>query len=99
MFYGFTQSTDMRYKNTHIKKFNSEKALKKWLSVGSGGYTYSDPDAARNYHHTFKYGFEHVGRIDYKHQIFMDHGTPTYPSTKNDQIARYLRNYGRSIES
>lgn len=98
MYYGVSQSTDMRCKNTIIKKFTSEKALKKWLSYGSGGYTYKDPEQAQNYHHTFKHGYELYGRMDKKNPIFKDKGSPTYPRYETDNIAYYLEEYGTRIE-
>lgn len=97
MYYGVSQSTDMRCKNTIIKKFTSINALKKWLSYGSGNYTYGDPDAARNYHHTFKYGYELSGRMDKKNSIFKDKGSPTYPRYEADNVAIYLSTYGKEI--
>lgn len=97
MYYGVSQSTDMRCKNTIIKKFTSKKALQKWLSFGSGKYTYDDPELAQNYHHTFKYGYELTGRIDKNHQIFKDKGSPTYPRYESDNIAHYLATYGRQV--
>lgn len=97
MFYGISQSTDMRCKNTIVKKFTSERALKRWLGYGSGNYTYEDPEQARNYHHTFKYGYEFHGRVDKKDPIFKDFGSSTYPRTTNDNLASYIYQHGRKI--
>lgn len=53
MIYGIEESTDLRNPRTVIKKFSSENAARKWAARG-GGFTYDDPEAARNYHHTFR---------------------------------------------
>jgi len=98
MFYGVSQSTDQRCKNTIIKKFTTENALKKWLSNGSGEYTYKDPVSANNFHHTFKYGYELYGRIRKKDPIFQDHGSSFYPRTELDNIVYYLEKYGTRID-
>lgn len=99
MYYGVSQSTDMRCKNTIIKKFTSEIALKKWLSYGSGDFTYGDPEVVRNYHHTFKYGYKLNGRMDKKNPIFKDNGSPTYPRYESDNVASYLHEYGTRIDN
>jgi hypothetical protein len=92
MFYGVEQSTDMRCRNTVIKKFTSQKALENWMKT-SGGFTYADPESARNWHKTFRRGYEFKGRMDYNHPIFKDFGSPTYPNHRDDQIAYYLSQY------
>lgn len=98
MFYGVKQSTDMRNKQTEVKKFKTETALKKWLSYGGGNFTYDDPEEARNYHHSFKSGYELNGRINKKDRIFQQKGSRDYPKSNNDKIASYLYVYGRSVE-
>ena len=97
MFYGIEQSTDMRDKRTVVKKFTTKVALLKWLQ-GGGGFTYNDPEAARNYHHSFRSGYELSGRIDKKDKVFSYHGTPTYPCTSKDQLANYIHKYGQEVE-
>lgn len=97
MYYGIEQSTDMRDKRTVIKKFSSKASLIKWMK-NSGGFTYDDPESARNYHHTFREGYELKGRVDKKDKIFMDRGSPTYPRSDNDNLANYLYVYGVEIK-
>lgn len=99
MFYGVEQSTDLRDRRTNIVKFKSETALKKWLSLGQCKLTYSDPDAARNHHHTLKYGYELARRVDRKDPIFKYSGTSTYPCTQEDNLVNYLYKYGTEIEA
>lgn len=96
MLYGIEQSTDMRCPRTVVKKFTSRKALAYWL-MGGGGYTYADPDSARNWHHSFRSGFELSGRIDKSNKIFKDSGTPTYPRNATDNLATYIQTFGKSI--
>jgi hypothetical protein len=98
MFYGIEQSTDMRDKRTVIKKFNTKPALLKWLQH-CVGFTYDDPDAARNHHHSFRSGYELMGRIDKKDKVFTYHGTPTYPCTSKDQLVNYIQKYGQEVEA
>ncbi len=98
MYYGVEQSTDMREKRTVIKKFRTLSALAKWLgSHRNGRLTYEDPEGARNYHHTFRSGYELEGRVDKKHPIFRDRGTPTYPRNDADNLANYMFTYGKEI--
>lgn len=96
MYYGVEQSTDLRNKQTVIKKFSSNKGLLNWMQ-NSGNFTYPDPESARNYHHTYRYGYILLGRIDKKDPIFKDFGTRTYPNNYEDQIATYLYKYGKSM--
>jgi hypothetical protein len=97
MLYGVEKSTDLRNPDVKIKKFTSKKALKKWLE-NSGNYTYNDPEAARNYHRTFRYAYEFHGRMDKKHPIFKEVGTPTYPMSENLRIYYYLNEYGMELK-
>lgn len=97
MFYGIEQSTDMRCPRTVVKKFTSESSLKKWLT-NSGNFTYSDPDAARNHHRSFRYGYWLDGRINKKDEIFSYNGTTTYPRSEVDNLATYIRHYGLEIK-
>ena len=64
----------------------------------SGIYTYDNPEAERNWHHTFRYGYEYHGRIDKKDDIFKDSGTSTYPRSFNDNLSSYLYKYGHEIK-
>lgn len=98
MFYGVEQSTDLRDRRTQIVKFNNISALEKWMK-NSGRFTHENPEAARNHHHTFRYGYELKGRINFKDKIFADSGSRTYPRNKNDNLATYLFRNGREIET
>jgi len=98
MFYGIEYSTDLRCKQTVVKKFRTENALKKWIDGCRKRSTYADQESARNWHHTFREGWELRGRIDFKHKMFQDYGTSTYPQTKSDNIHSYLFKYGRRVE-
>lgn len=63
MFYGVEQSTDLNHRQTVIKKFSTESALRRWLSVGQGRYTFhgaadeSLPPMMQNWHRTFRKGY------------------------------------------
>ena len=96
MFYGIEQSTDMRCPRTVVKKFSSENVLRKWMQ-GGGNFTYSDPDAARNHHRSFRTGYELAGRIDRKNYIFGQHGTRDYPRTDTDNLAIYISTFGDEV--
>lgn len=98
MFYGIEQSTDMRCPRTVVKKFSSETALRKW-GRGGGNFTYEDPEGARNHHRTFRCGYEYTGRIDKKDKIFQSKGTPNYPRSDIDNLAIYIRQYGRELDA
>lgn len=97
MYYGVEQSTDMRDKRTVIKKFSSKASLIKWMK-NSGGFTYDDPESARNYHRTFREGYKLDGRVNKKDKIFMESGTPTYPRNDKDNLATYLYKYGSEVK-
>ncbi len=97
MFYGIAQSTDMRDPDTYIIKFTAKSALFKWMR-GGGDYTHSDPAAARNYHRTFRRGYELQGRIDKRDAIFGDRGSHTYPRNEKDNLAYYIKKYGRELD-
>ena len=96
MFYGIEQSTDMRCHRTVVKKFSSKKALIAWMQ-GGGGFTYADPDAARNHHRSFRTGYEFTGRIDRKNYIFGQRGTSCYPRNDADNLAIYLSSFGDEV--
>lgn len=93
MLYGIEQSTDLRCPRTVVKKFSTLSSLLRWME-GGGGFTYDDPDVARNYHHTFRYGYKLIGRVNWKDQIFSDRGTGFYPRNSSDNLASYIYKYG-----
>ena len=97
MYYGISQSTDLRSPNTEVKKFTSKKAALSWQAIGNGAYTYGDPRGARNYHHTFNRVYELCGRIDKKHPIFKDCGSRDYPRNNLDNLAYYIYKYGHEV--
>lgn len=97
MYYGVEQSTDQRNRNTVIRKFTTVEKAIAWKLKGSGDFTYNDPEAARNWHHTFRDVYELQGKIDKKDNVFKNYGTCTYPMDKNSQLALYLWQYGREI--
>lgn len=96
MYYGVEQSTDLRNQKTRVKKFRTRRAVLRWMET-SGGYTYRNPDLARNHHHTFRDGYELYGRIRQGDPIFSDTGTSTYPRCREDNLASYIRKYGERI--
>ncbi len=98
MFYGIEQSTDQRYPRTVVKKFASQSAMKRWMA-GGGGYTYSDPDGAKNHHRSFRYGYELIGRIDRKDRVFSSRGTRDYPKSDVDNLALYIIRNGTQIDA
>lgn len=98
MYYGVEQSTDFRDRQTIIKKFGNKNVLLNWMKI-SGNFTHDDPESVRNWHHTFRYGYQYFGRIDKKDPIFKDFGTHTYPNSYNDQVATYLYKYGEEVKN
>ncbi len=99
MFYGIEQSTDLRDPRTVVKKFSSESALRRWIGNGGGEFTYTDPDMARNWHHTFREGYELIGRVDRKSKIFSDVGTRDYQRCAADNLAAYIHKFGTPVKS
>ena len=98
MFYGIEQSTDQRCPRTVVKKFTSLPGLKRWMS-GGGGYTYADPDGAKNHHRSFRYGYELAGRIDRHDHVFLNVGTRDYPRNDADNMASYIIRNGTQIDA
>lgn len=96
MYYGIEQSTDMRNRKTVIRKFSTESKLKKWME-GGGGYTYGDPDSARNHHRSFREGYILNGRVDKKDPIFKDRGTRDYQRCHDDNLASYIMRNGVEV--
>ena len=86
----------MRAPRTVIKKFYTISALQKWVNAKSGDFTYGDPDSARNWHKTFRHGYEYIGRIDKNHSIFK-YQSRTYPRNEKDMIATYIQFYGKAV--
>ncbi|MFA4971314.1 MAG: hypothetical protein WC683_01790 [bacterium] len=97
MLYGVEKSTDLRNPQTVVKKFLSRKELLQWMDQRSGEYTHADPEAAQNWHHTFRSGYELRGRINRKDRIFDNHGSSTYPQGRADNEADYLVRYGTEV--
>lgn len=97
MLYGIEQSTDMRCPRTVVKKFTSKKQLLEWMKT-SGNFTYADPEKARNWHRTFRYGYELHGRVDRKDSCFNNIGTSTYPRNGQDNFADYICKHGNRIK-
>lgn len=98
MFYGVSQSTDLRSRGTVIKKFSSKASLLSWMGKGNGEFTHKNPEAEGNYHHTFKYGYELKGRVNKKHPCFSQGGSRDYKRTDEDNLAHYLYLNGTPIE-
>lgn len=90
MYFGVEQSTDSRCKNTIIVKFakNEKEKMKKWYnSEKNGRFTYTDPESAQNFHHTFRYIYEYDGYLIFsKTEIdkIRKSATSTYPIDIND---------------
>ena len=80
-------------------KFASESALRRWIGNGGGELTYSDQESARNWHHTFREGYEMKGRIDRKNRIFSDVGTRDYQRCAADNMAAYIHKFGTHVRS
>jgi len=102
MIYGIEQSTDLRYPGTRIRKFSSEKAALKWKSRG-GGYTHTDPDSVRNWHHTIRRvfrmppGWRPPSRAKLRKEA-KEKSTPSYPRNENDVLAAYIEGQGMEVE-
>ena len=98
MFYGIEQSTDQRRPRTVVKKSSSQSAMMRWMA-GGGGYTYSDPDGAKNHHRSFRCGYELAGRIDRKDSVFSISGTRDYLRNDADNLAAYISRFGARIDA
>lgn len=98
MLYVVTYSTDLRCKQTKIRKFTSKKRALEFAKSNSGDFTYDNPELEKNYHHTFSKVYDYPGRIDMKWiKKEMGYATSTYPCTENDAIHSYLYKYGLEI--
>ncbi|MBD5641851.1 MAG: hypothetical protein HDQ91_05485 [Desulfovibrio sp.] len=82
---------------TKVRKFSSLNAAMRFARIGSGNYTYKDPEAARNWHHTFNSVWELKGRINRRDPIFSDRGTSCYPRNDADNLAAYIQRNGEEI--
>lgn len=98
MYYGIERSTDLRDPQTVVKKFTTLNSLKRWVNAKRFVTTHTNPEVARNWHHTLRYGYELRGRIDKRDDFFMETGTSTYPLTTIDKLGNYIRYYGKEIE-
>ena len=104
MYYVISQSTDDRCPRTTVYKTSSIANAKKRYSLikkeldKRDGFTYFDPDSAKNWHHTLVYLYELKGRVNQKDPIFLYRGSSTYPVLYNDNMFRYIREYGEEIE-
>jgi hypothetical protein len=98
MFYGVEQSTDQRCPRTAVKKFASRSALRRWIGNGGGDFTYADPESARNWHHTFREGYEMKRRIDRNDRIFSCVGTRDYPRCAADNMAACIHKFGTPVK-
>lgn len=98
MYYVISQSTDLRYRDTEIKKFTSKISAIKFSKINSGNFTHENPEAVMNYHHTFKYVYEFSGRIPKKEiNKIMSHSSRDYPVYEKDAIARYIYEHGKEV--
>lgn len=98
MYYGIERSTDLRSPQTVVKKFTGIGSLMRWVNERRARRTYSDPEASKNWHHTFRYAYELKGRVDKSDPIFKDRGTPTYPKTAEDRLGDYIKHHGEELE-
>ena len=98
MYYVISQSTDLRCPLTKIRKFTSLNAAVRFAGMGNGEYTYKNPEAARNWHHTFNEIWELKGRINRKDPIFQDRGTSCYPRNDDDNLASYIQKHGFEVQ-
>ena len=97
MYYGIEQSTDMRALATIVRKFATRSSVEKWVASGGGGFTHKDPEASRNYHHTFRHAYEMAGRVDKRSEIMRRRGTSMYPRSMADNLAHYVMVHGKEL--
>lgn len=98
MYYVISQSTDLRCPRTVVKKFPSLASARREARIGSGEFTCRDPEAARNWHHTYKKIWELKGRVNRKDKIFSDRGTSCYPRCDADNLASYIQRHGHEVD-
>lgn len=103
MYFGIEQSTDLRNPQSLIVKFAKieKKKVKTWFfSKINGEFTYANPDAAHNHHHTFRYIYEYDGQlIITKKEIeeIKKYSTSTYPIYTEDARAQIIKKYARLL--
>lgn len=99
MYFGIEKSTDLRNPQTVIVKFakNDKKKIKAWFfSKSNGEFTYDNPEAARNHHHTFRYIYEYDGYLRMtKKEIdeIKKYSTSMYPIYTDDARAKIIEKY------
>lgn len=99
MYFGIEKSTDLRNPQTVIVKFakNDKKKIKAWFfSESNGEFTYNNPKAANNYHHTFRHIYVYDGYLKMnKKEIaeIIKGGTSTYPVYMDDARAKIIEKY------
>lgn len=96
------QSTDLRYPQTKIWFTRSLRGIAKLLER-SGRFSYSDPEAARNWHRTFVKAYElPVGwRKPTEKQLrekAVKESTSTYPRNSMDILAWIIREVGVEVK-
>ena len=95
------QSTDMQYRQTGVRFTTSLKTARRW-SEGSGGFTYSDPAVARNWHRTvariyeLPLGWRRPGQTTLYREALRSR-TSAYRKTDLDVLADIVRDVGREI--
>ncbi len=63
MFYGIEQTTDLRYRETVIRRFRSESTLREWLGQSQGQYAWPGaaderlPASQQNWHRRLRTGY------------------------------------------
>jgi hypothetical protein len=100
--YGIEQSTDMRAPQTRIIRFRSKAAALKWRDERGGELTHDDPEAARNWHHTFRSVYvttEGLPSRKAMEAMAFRESTSMYPKTMQDIMARMIFMRGAEVES
>ncbi len=97
MYYGISQSTDLRAPDTEVKKFTSKRVALKWAEK-SGYLTHGDwADEVRNHHHTFRKVFQFKGRLPkFKSEDRYTHGM--YARSAESLKAIYIQENGEQIK-
>lgn len=96
------QSTDLRYPQTKIWFTRSLREVAK-LRERSGRFTYSDPEAARNWHRTFvevyelPAGWRKPPEKQLREQARKE-STPTYPRNSMDILAWIIRKVATEVK-
>ncbi len=97
MYYGISQSTDLREPQTKVKKFTSKRAALKWAET-SGYLTHGEhADAMRNHHHTFRKVYDFKGRLPkFKSQDRYHYGM--YAKNEETLKADYIEKHGDLVK-